>query len=119
MSETKTYQGGCHCGAVRYTVALDLGAPVLSCNCSICSRNGWLLQFVPNDSFTLEKGEEQLTDYQFNKKVIHHLFCKVCGVRSFARGQGPGGPMVAINTRCLDDLDPATLNVQHFDGKSR
>ncbi|MGZ6126277.1 MAG: GFA family protein, partial [Myxococcales bacterium] len=65
------------------------------------------------------RGEEGLTDYQFNRKVIHHLFCKVCGVRSFARGQGPGGPTVAINTRCLDDVDLAALNVRHFEGRSR
>jgi hypothetical protein len=49
----------------------------------------------------------------------YHLFCKVCGVRSFARGQGPSGPMAAINTRCLDEVDATTLNVQYFDGKSR
>ena len=73
----------------------------------------------PASAFRLEKGEDSLTDYQFGKRNIHHLFCKVCGVRSFARGQGPKGPMVAINTRCLDDVDTNTLNVQHFDGKSR
>src|SRR5438128_2250356 len=72
----------------------------------------------PASAFTLEKGEESLTDYQFKKRNIHHLFCKVCGVRSFARGQGPSGPMVAINTRCLDEVDATTLNVRHFDGRS-
>lgn len=115
----KTHQGGCHCGAVRYRVEIDLSKPVTQCNCSICSRTGTLLSFVPASGFTLEKGEDSLTDYQFNRKVIHHLFCKRCGVRSFARGEGPKGPAVAINTRCLDDVDLATLNVQHFDGKSR
>lgn len=114
-----THHGGCHCGAVRYTVDIDLSKPVIQCNCSICSRTGTLLAFVPPDSFKLEKGEEHLTDYQFNKKVIHHLFCRTCGVRSFARGMGPNGPMVAINTRCLDDVDAATLNVMHYDGRSR
>jgi hypothetical protein len=115
----ETHHGGCHCGAVRYRVDIDLSKPVTQCNCSICGRSGTLLSFVPAQSFTLEKGEESLTDYQFNKKNIHHLFCKVCGVRSFARGKGPSGPMVAINTRCLDEVDASTLNVQHFDGKSR
>jgi len=113
----ETHHGGCHCGAVRYRVDIDLSKPVVQCNCSICSRTGTLLSFVPAGSFTLEKGEESLTDYQFKKKNIHHLFCKVCGVRSFARGKGPSGPMVAINTRCLDDVDATTLDVQHYDGK--
>lgn len=114
-----THRGGCHCGAVRYRVEIDLSGPVTQCNCSICSRTGTLLSFVPAKAFALEKGEDALTDYQFGKKNIHHLFCKICGVRSFARGQGPHGPMAAINTRCLDDVDEATLNVQHFDGRSR
>lgn len=114
-----THRGGCHCGAVRYQVEIDLGKPVLQCNCSICGKTGSLLSFVPASSFKLEKGESSLTDYQFGKHNIHHLFCRVCGVRSFARGQGPSGPMAAINTRCLDDVDATTLPVQHFDGKSR
>jgi hypothetical protein len=117
MPETR--QGGCHCGAVRYRVEIDLSKPVTQCNCSICGRTGTLLSFVPADAFELETGQDSLTDYQFGKKNIHHLFCKVCGVRSFARGQGPRGPMVAINTRCLDELDPTSLPVQHFDGRSR
>ncbi len=118
MSQAKTHTGGCHCGAVRYRVQMDLSQPVISCNCSICGKTGTMLAFVPADSFTLEKGEESLTDYTFNRAVIHHLFCKVCGVRSFARGAGPQGPAVAINTRCLDDVDLTKLTVQHFDGKS-
>jgi hypothetical protein len=119
MSTTPSHSGGCHCGAVRYRVELDLSKPVIQCNCSICARTGTLLAFVPESGFTLEKGEQNLTDYQFNKQVIHHLFCKTCGVRSFARGSGPNGPMVAVNTRCLDDVDVTTLNIQHFDGKNR
>ena len=93
--------------------------PVTQCNCSICSRTGTLLAFAPASQFRLLSGEARLTDYQFGKKRIHHLFCKVCGVRSFARGEGPSGPMVAINTRCLDEVDAATLNVRHFDGRNR
>ena len=114
-----THRGGGHCGAVRYTVDIDLEHPVIACNCSICGRTGTLLSFVAPNSFKLEKGEENLTDYQFSKKVIHHLFCKTCGVRSFARGQGPQGPMVAINTRCLDDVELERLKVQNFNGRDR
>lgn len=119
MSQAKTHHGGCHCGAVRYQVEVDLSQPVIQCNCSICFRTGTLLTFVQPESFKLEKGEESLTDYQFSKKVIHHLFCKVCGVRSFARGTGPQGPMVAINTRCLDGLSLEELKVMNYDGRSR
>ena len=119
MGEAKSYQGGCHCGKVRYQAKVDLESPVISCNCSMCGRSGTMLTFVPASQFTLLSGEDSLTDYQFNKNVIHHLFCKVCGVKSFARGKNKdGSDMVAINARCLDGVDLQSLKVHQFDGKS-
>ena len=118
MSE-QTYTGGCQCGKVRYQVEVDLEKPVISCNCSMCGRSGTLLTFVPASEFTLLSGEDALTDYRFNKHAIHHLFCSVCGIKSFARGTGPGGKeMAAINVRCLDGVDPGALQVKSFDGRS-
>jgi hypothetical protein len=114
-----THTGGCHCGAVRYTVELDTSAEALECNCSICGRSGSLLMFTTPDKFKLEKGETSLIDYQFNKHVVHHLFCKTCGIKSFSRGESPKGPMIAINLRCLDDVDVFTQPRKQFDGKSR
>src|SRR5436190_18906854 len=120
MGELQSHTGGCHCGKVRYQVKIDLAAPVLSCNCSMCGRVGSLLSFVPAQQFTLLSGEDSLADYQFNKHVIHHLFCKHCGIKSFARGKDKnGGDTVAINTRCIDGVDLDALDVKKFDGKSR
>lgn len=119
MSEKKAHAGGCHCGKVRYEVTTDLGM-VVSCNCSICSKRGSLLTFVPADRFTLKSGAGDLTEYTFNKHVIHHKFCKTCGILSFADGKGPDGKdMVAVNVRCLDDVDLGSLKITEFDGKSR
>lgn len=119
MSE-RAYTGGCHCGKVRYEAKVDLSSPVIRCNCSMCGRSGTLLAFIPASRFRLLSGEETLTDYQFNKHVIHHLFCRVCGIKSFARGTAPdGSPTVAINTRCLDGVEVDQLKVQTFDGRSR
>lgn len=118
MSDEKTYTGGCHCGRVRYEVRADLGQ-VVSCNCSICSKTGALYAFVPAEQLTLLSGEDALADYQFHKKVLHHLFCTGCGIRSFGRGTAPDGtPMCSINVRCLDDVDLDALNVTRYDGKS-
>ena len=112
------YQGGCHCGKVRFEVEADLGQ-VVACNCSICTKHGLLLTFVGGDKFKLVSGERELTGYQFNKKEIHHLFCRSCGVESFARGTAPDGrEMVAINVRCLDRIDLDALTTAPFDGKS-
>lgn len=118
MSETRTLTGGCHCGAVRYQVRSDLSR-VVACNCSICQKTGSWLTFAPAADFTLVSGEDALSDYQFNKKIIHHLFCKTCGIRSFARGKGPGGQdMVAINVKCLDDVDLSKITPMPYDGKN-
>jgi len=120
MSDLKTYSGGCQCGRVRYEISMDLTKPVISCNCSMCGRAGTLLSFAPAEQFKLKSGEDVLTDYQFNKKHIHHLFCSVCGIKSFARGTGPGGAAtVAVNVRCLDDVDPERLSLMKYDGKSK
>lgn len=117
MAETQ-HRGGCHCGAVRYAVTLDLDQPAITCNCSICGKTGTFLQFVEPAKFTLERGGDRLSDYQFNKHVIHHLFCQTCGVKSFARGRGPQGEMIAINVRCLDGIDPFAIKTVPYDGKS-
>ncbi len=114
-----TYAGGCHCGAVRYETTTDLGQ-VIACNCSHCAKRGLLLTFVAPGDFKLQSGEGDLVEYQFNKKVIHHLFCRRCGIQSFARGTRPdGAAMVALNVRCLDGVDPATLTLTPVDGRSR
>jgi hypothetical protein len=118
MAERKTYQGGCHCGAVAYEVETDL-ASVMECNCSHCSKKGFLLSFVPAAQFKLLAGEDALTEYRFHKKQIAHVFCPTCGVQSFGRGKGPdGAEMRMINVRCLEGVDPATLTITQVDGKS-
>jgi hypothetical protein len=117
-TETKTYSGGCHCGKVRYEVTGKFDK-AMSCNCSICSKTGALLGFVPDAGFKLLSGEGALTDYQFAKKNVHHLFCSTCGIRSFATGTGPGGKkMYMVSLRCLDDFDADALPIERFDGKS-
>jgi hypothetical protein len=126
----KTYEGGCHCGAVRYEVELDLPvraedgsvAPgsVIECNCSHCYSKGLLLAFVPETKFTLLKGEKDLTEYRFNTEKIAHLSCKHCGVQSFGRGQrSDGTPTVSINVRCLDGVDEHDLVLTPYDGKDK
>ena len=98
---------------------MDLGK-VISCNCSMCGEEGHAAHASCRPThFTLMSGEGDLTSYQFNKNVIDHLFCKTCGVTSFARGKKGDQPMVAINARCLDGVDVEKLDVQHFDGASK
>ncbi|HLV67422.1 MAG TPA: GFA family protein [Polyangiaceae bacterium] len=111
MGDSKTYTGSCHCGQVRFDVTADI-SKVIACDCSMCGRTGALLAFAPAGNFKLLSGEDALSDYQFNTRTIHHLFCRSCGIRSFSRGTTPDGqPMVAINVRCLEGVDLGSLEV--------
>lgn len=97
--------GSCHCGAVRFTVEGEVDQ-VIECNCSHCSRKGFLLWFVARDALQVTSGADRLTTYTFNRHVIEHRFCAVCGVQPFGLGSMPdGAQMAAINIRCLDGVD--------------
>jgi hypothetical protein len=115
----KTYQGSCHCGAVRYEADVDLAEGTFRCNCSICFKSRAWLAAVPGASFRLLAGEDRLQDYQFGPKRLHHPFCTSCGVRPFSRGQDPkGNPFYAVRVNCLDGFEEAELvaaPVQYFD----
>lgn len=118
MSKAKTYEGGCHCGAVRYHVTTNL-EHMFDCNCSRCRRVAAVMTAVPASDFVLERGEQSLTLYQFNHHAIEHLFCKVCGIQSFSRGTSANGPTVVVNVGCLDGValvDRSTIT--HYDGAS-
>lgn len=119
MSETGPYRGGCHCGRVTFEATVDLDH-VATCNCSRCAKLGWMITFTPAEKFTLLSGEDDLVEYRFNRMVIRHMFCGTCGIESFSRGTGPNGqPMVAVNVRCLEGVDPDSLKPVMYDGKSR
>jgi hypothetical protein len=117
MSETRTYHGQCHCGAVRYTARSDMSG-LGECNCSRCRRLGWVMQSVPEADFTLNSGEDNLTLYHFNTDKIDHLFCKTCGIESFARGtDDKGNTAYMVNVNCLEP--PVAVDrsaIQHWDG---
>lgn len=112
------YKGSCHCGKVAFEVEGEIEAAV-SCNCSICSRKGSLLWFVPREKFNLMTPEDAASTYTFNKHLIKHRFCANCGIHPYAEGvDAKGNRMAAINLRCVDGLDLTAIPVTEFDGKS-
>lgn len=112
------YRGSCHCGKVVFEVEGELNG-AMACNCSICSRKGSLLWFVPHDQLELHTPEADIATYTFNKHAIKHRFCRECGIHPYGEGVDPdGNRMAAINVRCLEGVDPEGVPVQHFDGRS-
>ncbi len=109
-------QGGCHCEAVRFEAELPSPLTVQDCNCSMCARTGYLHAIVPEARFRLIRGADALTRYSFNTGVARHLFCSVCGVKSFYRPRSnPDG--WSVNARCLDDYAMLDLRIEAFDGR--
>ena len=111
------HQGGCHCGRVRFEVRAAAIINVSECNCSICSKSGYLGLIVPEDRFTLNSGKESLTEYRFASGEAKQLFCRHCGIKSFYIPRShPDG--VSVNARCLDPGTVEKMNIKQFDGKN-
>ena len=110
------HTGGCHCGQVRFEVLAPAELEVADCNCSICAKSGYLHLIVPRSRFKLLSGAERLTTYRFNTGTAEHLFCAVCGVKSFYIPRShPDG--YSVNARCLDPGTVSALRVKPFDGQ--
>jgi hypothetical protein len=116
--EKKMVSGSCHCGKVTFEVE---GAPAeaLECNCSHCSRKGFLLWFVPREHLRTGTSIDQLASYRFNRHVIDHRFCPDCGCAPFSLGTAPDGKeTAAINIRCLEGIDLTEVKRVPVDGRS-
>ena len=108
------YKGGCHCGAVRFEIEAAQELNVNECNCSICSKSGYLHLIVPKSKFKLVTGQDSLTEYTFNTGEARHLFCRICGIKSFyVPRSNPDG--YSINARCLEPA-PELIKISQFDG---
>ena len=113
------YTGGCHCGGIAYEVDGEI-EQVLDCNCSMCGKRGGLLWFVPRAAFDLKTPEANYRTYTFNTHKLEHHFCPTCGISPFTEGTAPDGTaIIAINARCLEGVEPSSLKIVPFDGRSR
>jgi len=116
QSMPQTFQGGCHCGRVRFRVKSDL-ARIVDCNCSICSKKGFLHLIVAPEQFELLSGQDELITYEFNTKTAKHTFCRTCGIHPFYVPRSHPD-MIDVNVRCLDGVDLAAIHPEPFDGQN-
>jgi hypothetical protein len=111
----ETFPGGCHCGRVRFEVDVD-ELEALDCNCSICTKKGFLHVIVTKDRFRLLAGEGELVTYTFHTGVAKHTFCRTCGMHPFYVPRShPDG--IDVNLRCLDGFPLTRFRVAPFDGQ--
>jgi hypothetical protein len=110
------YEGGCHCGRVRFRVDADLACADL-CNCSICTMKGFIHVIVPLADFALLRGAGELTEYRFNTGVAVHQFCATCGMHPFYVPRSDPDK-IDVNARCLDGVDVDSLRPRPFDGRN-
>jgi hypothetical protein len=112
------YKGGCHCGNIAFEVDGEIDQ-VIECNCSICSKRGYLLWFVPRANLHFDGPETSMSTYTFNQHRIRHQFCPTCGVAPFGMGtDGEGNETAAMNVRCLEGVELSTLKIVPYDGRS-
>ncbi len=113
------HAGSCHCGKIAFEVEADI-TQVTDCNCSLCRRRGGLLWFGPREALVLKTPESDVSTYTFNKHHIQHHFCATCGISPYGEADNPktGALMVAVNVRCLPEVDLGNLKVVAFDGAS-
>ena len=110
----QTYEGGCHCGKVRFEVTADIDH-VRVCDCSICRTRGALIHRVPEDDVRILTPLSELTLYRWGSGTGRDYFCPVCGILPFRRTSMPTRAEIerglapfdgwAVNTRCLKDFD--------------
>ena len=110
------HAGSCHCGAVAFEVEAPERFTALRCNCSVCTKAGFLHLIVPLTRFKLLRGEENLSTYTFNTGVAQHYFCRTCGMKPFyVPRSNPDG--MDVNVNCLDPF-PDGVAVEPFDGRN-
>ena len=112
-----TLSGGCHCRAVRFQARVPAKVEVLDCNCSICAMTGFRHLIVPHRDFELVSGGEALTHYRFGTGAADHLFCAVCGVKSFYQPRSHPEAW-SLNLNALDDVSALSVTVRAFDGRN-
>ena len=111
-----THLGSCHCKQIQFEVIGKNNIQVLDCSCSICSILNYKHYVVDKSQFKLLKGKKYLSTYTFNTKVAKHMFCKICGIKSFYIPRSHPDS-ISINLNCINSKTINKVKIIKFDGK--
>lgn len=117
MSENIEIKGGCHCSEVRFRANVPKKVKTLLCNCSMCNLTKYEHLIIPHEDFVLESGKDDLGSYQFGTKKAEHLFCKICGVKSFYQPRSHP-KAYSVHVAALDSIDGLEITQEYFDGQN-
>ncbi len=122
----QTYAGSCHCGAIRFEADIDLDEGSNRCNCSYCAKvRAWFAFAKGAERFRLLDGtgvsEYRWTPPGESEPHLTYTFCRICGVRTFARGElaSLGGTFhaVSVPTLALSPERLAAVPVRYVNGR--
>jgi hypothetical protein len=116
VTTREQHDGSCHCGRIRFRIRAPLEG-VTDCNCSVCTKKGFLHLIIPPTQFELLAGAADLVTYQFNTGTARHQFCRACGVHPFYVPRSDPDK-IDVNVRCLEEVDLATVAIARFDGRN-
>ena len=109
------YQGGCHCGRVRFEIDVEIGT-IIDCNCSICAKKGFLHLIVDPQQVRMLSPADAVSLYQFNTKTAKHYFCPVCGISAYYIPRSHPDK-IDVNVRCLEGVELESLTIVPFNGR--
>ena len=106
MPDTQVHGGQCHCGAVRFEVALSDGLnSARRCTCSYCRMRGAIAVTAGLGGLKILRGEDVLTSYRFNTGAAQHFFCSRCGIYTHHQRRSNANEY-GVNAACLDGVSP-------------
>jgi hypothetical protein len=114
------HEGGCHCGALRWTLATDLELhelPARACQCSFCRAHGALSTSDPQGEMSIAVAEpSRLVRYRFATRSADFLICARCGVYVGAAMEEGGRWYAIANLNTLDrraELSPVPKSMDY------
>ena len=109
---TLPLKGKCHCGSIKFSINTKI-RDLRRCNCSMCSRKGFVMGTALIDELTITSGEKNLTSYKWNTKIAEHFFCKICGINTHHKRRSDPN-QYGYNISCIEGFEMSWIEDTPF-----